>query len=80
MDRLILTEGLVEKWKFSGQIIWKSNISNHCPIWTQPNLLNSGSKPFETINCWFAHLNFVPFIKEVQKSTMIQGRSAFFLN
>ncbi|PNX88182.1 cysteine-rich receptor-like protein kinase [Trifolium pratense] len=79
LDRFLLTDGLVDKWKASGQWVGERDISDHCPIWLLCSFKNWGPKPFRSNNCWLEHKDFLRFVEHTWNNSNIKGRKAFIL-
>lgn len=62
-----------------GQFVGIRYVLDHCLILIKANHTNWGPKPFKVFNCWFEHQDFVPFVEEVWKSSIFQGKYAFVL-
>lgn len=76
MDRLLLSEALIDKWKIVGQQVGDKDISNHAPIWLKASNANWGPKPFK-VNCyWFQHKDFLHFVEEEWKRLSVVGAQA----
>lgn len=65
LDRSLLDEGLILKWKVAGQIVGERDVSDYRPIWIHVNNLNCGTRLFKVFNTWFEHLVFEPLVDKV---------------
>ncbi|XP_058768344.1 uncharacterized protein LOC131642077 [Vicia villosa] len=77
LDRFILSEGLIDLWGIKGQFVENRSIMDHCPIAIRASVLNWGPKPFKFFTAWTKHPSFLPLVKEVWSSSVIQGRKIF---
>lgn len=51
LDMILISEGLVDKWKVSPQWIGDRDISDHCPVWLKGSCVDWGPKSFK-FNNW----------------------------
>lgn len=55
IDKLLLSEGIIDIWNVVSQKIRSKDISGHIQIWLKCNVTNLDPKPFRTLNSWFDH-------------------------
>ncbi|XP_058759273.1 uncharacterized protein LOC131632551 [Vicia villosa] len=79
IDRFLLSEVIVDRWKVIGQKIEERDISDHCPVWLVLDNNNWGLKPFKFNNEWFSFDSFIPFIEKEWKEIQVEGRGDFIL-
>lgn len=80
IDRFLLSEGVIDAWKISSQVIGDRDISDHCPIWLDCSVKNWGPKPFRFFNSWVEHPGFHKLVKETWSGCSFQGWKAYILN
>lgn len=71
LDRSLLDEGLILKWKVVGQIVGERDVSDYRLIWIHVNNLNCGPRLFKVFNTWFEHLVFEPLVDKVCSSCTV---------
>lgn len=76
IDRFLLPEGFISRWKINAQWIGGRDISDHCPIWLVSTDLNWGPKPFKFNNCWLEHKEFKAFVQECWESFNVVGKAS----
>ncbi|XP_058741524.1 uncharacterized protein LOC131613903 [Vicia villosa] len=79
LDRILLSEGIIESWKVVAQMSGKRDISDHRPIWIKSSNLNWGPKPFKVFHAWYEHKEFMKFVDMEWNLGDIIGTSAFVL-
>lgn len=79
LDRFLLSESFIVDWKIIGQIIGKTDISDHCPIWLKACNEDWCPKPFKFNNNWLKHPDFQLFIKKKWQSFKVKGLGDFVL-
>ncbi|XP_058725826.1 uncharacterized protein LOC131597131 [Vicia villosa] len=79
IDRILLSEGIINLWKIVAQVTGNIDISDHRPVWVKARYVDWGPKPFRVFNCWYDHPEFVEFVKQEWNSKHVQGSGAFVL-
>ncbi|XP_058732644.1 uncharacterized protein LOC131604201 [Vicia villosa] len=79
IDRILLSNAVVNRWEVIGQLIGDRDISDHCPIWIMSDKCNWGPKPFKFNNEWFSFDSFIPFVEGEWKSLKLEGRADYVL-
>ncbi|XP_058754723.1 uncharacterized protein LOC131627880 [Vicia villosa] len=79
IDRILLSEGIINLWKIVAQVTGNRDISDHRPVWIKACNKYWGAKPFKVFNCCYEHPDFENFVKEVWSSQQITGTRAFVL-
>lgn len=64
LDRLLVSDNLIEVWKTVGQYVGNRGISNHFPIWLKASNKDLGPKSFKFNNGYLKHLDFPLFIEK----------------
>ncbi|XP_058776931.1 uncharacterized protein LOC131651277 [Vicia villosa] len=79
INRILLSDGIIDKWKIVAQVTGNRDISDHRLVWIKACNKNWGAKPFKVFNCWYEHPEFENFVREVWNSQQVTGTSAFVL-
>ncbi|GKV11739.1 hypothetical protein SLEP1_g22962 [Rubroshorea leprosula] len=79
LDRFLLSEDWLLKWKDMKQWGLKRDILDHCPVLLKNEVKNWGPKPFRLFNAWLQHPEFKPKVAELWKTTHIQGWGGYIL-
>ncbi|CAK8535195.1 unnamed protein product [Lathyrus sativus] len=79
LDKLILTEELINKWNIVVQHVRDRDISDHIPMWIKANNVNCAPKSFKVFNCWYDHPEFLEFAKNEWNSIQVDGSVAHIL-
>lgn len=73
IDRIMISQELVDLWKVRAQWIGDRDASDHCPMWLVSSNKNWGPKPFKFINGWLKHKDSKAFIEEKWKEHEVEG-------
>ncbi|XP_058747124.1 uncharacterized protein LOC131620122 [Vicia villosa] len=79
IDRILLSEGIINRWKVVAQVTGNRDISDHMPVCVKSSNLYWGPKPFKVFNSWDEYEDFFRFVKQQSDSVTIKGSSAFML-
>ncbi|XP_058756726.1 uncharacterized protein LOC131629938 [Vicia villosa] len=79
IDRFLLSEVIVDRWKVIGQKIEDRDLSDHCPVWLVMDNRDWGPKPFRFNNEWFSFDSFIPFVEKSWNEIKVEGRGDFIL-
>lgn len=79
LDRFLISEDFISRWRITAQWVGDRDVSDHCPIWLISSKANWGPKPFRFNNCWLEHKDFHKEVKECWESNHMQGRHSFIL-
>lgn len=60
-------------------MVWKRDISNHCPVWLIINFSNWGPKRFKVNKNWFNNQDLLLFFEKVWEKLRVVGRSDYVL-
>lgn len=77
LDRFLLSESLIARWKISAQWIGDRDISDHCLVWLIEDEKNWGPKPFKFNNCWLDHEDFKSFVEVCWGDLQIHGSASY---
>lgn len=79
IDRFLLSENLIARWKITAQRIGDIDISDYCSVWLLGEELSWGLKPFKFNNYWLKHEEFKSFVEECWGSFQITGTGSFVI-
>ena len=79
IDRVVVSQGWLEKWPNSAQYILKRSVSDHCPVLLKYEEVNWGARPFRFLNYWLEDGNFIEVIKEKWAELNVDGWGSFVL-
>ncbi|XP_058786237.1 uncharacterized protein LOC131660890 [Vicia villosa] len=79
IDRILVSEKVMNDWGVIGQMVGERDISDHCSIWLEIDNNDWGPKPFKFNNEWFSHDSFLSFVEKEWKSFKVEGRRDFVL-
>lgn len=79
MDRFILLEILILKWKVVGQMVGERVVPDLIPIWILANNSNEGPNSFKGFNVWFEYPDFEYFVENVWSSSGVHGKCVFVM-
>lgn len=78
LDRFLVFEGLIGRWKIVVPEIGNRDIFDHSPMWIKTSNLDCGLNPFKANNCWFDYVKCMPFVKEEWDAFNIVGNKIKF--
>ncbi|XP_058725587.1 uncharacterized protein LOC131596868 [Vicia villosa] len=79
IDRFLVSDNLVNKWRIVGQLVGDRDISDHCPVWLLIDKAIWGPKPSMVNSEWFSNCDFLPFVEKAWRSISVVGRCNFVL-
>lgn len=77
IDRFLLSEGFITRWKVKAQWIGDSDIFDHCLVWLVSLELKWDPKPVKFNNCCLDHEDFMKFGQECWSSFHVEGRHSY---
>ncbi|CAK8575810.1 unnamed protein product [Lathyrus sativus] len=79
LERILLSEKLVRKWKVVAQKMGDKDVLDHRLVWLLSNSMDWGPKPFKTFHAWFDHSDFIKLFKESWQSIHVYGNASNIL-
>lgn len=77
IDRALINENWVDRWRSTSLRGLKRFVSDHCPIILCTNEADWGPRPFRFINAWVSHPDFLHVVENSWKEGGIEGWSSF---
>lgn len=73
IDRILLSQELVDLWKVKARWIGSRDISDYCLVWLVSSNENWGPKPFKFINSWLEHKYGYELMEDKWRECKVEG-------
>jgi hypothetical protein len=79
LDRILLSDGWMVKWRNPNVWALSRDVSDHCPLVVRYNSLDWGPKPFRFNNFWLQHKSFKDMVVKTWQDQTFAGWMGFVL-
>lgn len=79
LDRILLSEDWINRWRVTSQWVVRRDVSDHCPIILKMGNQEWGPKPFRFNNCWLSHPRFEKLVVDSWGKEVKEGWKAITL-